>query len=252
MKRVGEDPWTYVGGRVPGLARRWVPVLRSAILAVIVALTGATSAVADGPYEPNETAATAAGPITTPAIHAAFETPQDADWYVLFPQGVRQIGILATLDSPCPTKYGQIRIALLDAEGSPYSPLGSLTLGLSYATSTQNTVDRLAFTSQVGHRYLLRVTQSSCTGAAYSIDFAPTGALGTTLLPTAECAQAAGAATQAVRRLAGIHAARRHAHGKRRTSLGVRAQIQQQAVVQAKATQAAVCTRNALTSSGWN
>ncbi len=241
-----------MGGRVPRLARRWVPVLRSALLAVIVALSGAALAVADGPYEPNETAATTAGPITTPTLHAAFETPQDADWYVLFPQGVRQIGILATLDSPCPSPSGQIRIAVLDAEGNPYSPVGSLTLGLSYATSMQNTVDRLAFTSQVGHRYLLRVTQSSCTGGAYSIDFAPTGALGTTLLPTAECAQAAGAAKQAVRTLAGIRAARRHAHGKRRTSLVVRAQIQQQAVVQAKATQATVCARNPLTSPGWN
>lgn len=239
-------------GRVPGLPSRWVPVLRSAILAVMVVLTGATLAVADGPYEPNETAATAAGPITTSALHAAFETPQDADWYVLFPQGVRQIGILATLDNACPAHYGQIRITVLDAEGNPYSPVGSLTLGLSYATSLQNTVDRLAFTSQTGHRYLLRVTQSSCTGGAYSIDFAPTGALGTTLLPTAECAQAVAAAKQAVRTLAGIRAARRHAHGKRRTSLGVRAQIQQQAVVQATATQATVCARNPLTSSGWN
>jgi hypothetical protein len=116
----------------------------------------------------------------------------------------------------------------------------------------QNTVDRLAFTSQVGHRYLLRATQSSCPGAAYSIDFAPTGALGTTLFPTVACAQARAAAKLAVGRLAGMRSARRHAHGKRRISLGVRAQIQQQAVVQAKATQTTVCTRTPPTGAGWN
>jgi hypothetical protein len=49
-------------------------VLRSALLAVIVALAGTALALADGPYEPNETAATAAGPITTQAVIQAKAT----------------------------------------------------------------------------------------------------------------------------------------------------------------------------------
>jgi hypothetical protein len=227
-------------------------VLRTALLALIVGLAAAPCAFADGPFEPNETAATAAGPITAPGLQAAFETPQDTDWYLLQPQGVRQIGILATLDGACATHYGQQRFTLLDAEGSPFSPVGSLTLGFSYVTGMQTTVDRLAFTSQAGHRYLLRVSESSCTDVPYSLSFAPTGALGTTLLPTGDCMQAAATTKQAVRKLAGIRSARRHAHRQRRASLRVREQIQQQAVVQSKATQATVCTRNPLTGSGWN
>jgi len=108
-----------------------------------------------------------------------------------------------------------------------------------------------------GHRlvYCFRrasATESRGADAPYSIYFGPTGALGSTLTPTVDCAQAATAANQAVRKLAGIRAAVQHARRARRASLEVRAQIKRQAVVQPQATRTTICTRTPLTGPGWN
>src|SRR5205085_1128521 len=146
--------------------------LRRAARGVAAALTWPAAAAADGPYEPNETAAMVTAPATAARIDAALETPQDEDWYLLHPQGVRQLGVLATLATPYRTSYGRISIELLDGEGSSY-PIASLGLGYEVSTSARRTADTLAFTSELGHRYFLHVTQSGCDGSAYSLQLTP-------------------------------------------------------------------------------
>lgn len=230
-------------------------VLRSSVAALTLFLCGVAPAVAlaDGPYEPNETAMMATTPVTAPQIDAGIETPQDVDWYLLQPQGVRQVGVLVTLATPCPSSYGYLTVKLIDGEGTPYLPLANLSVGHDYMNpSTARTVDSASFTSQVGHRYFLRVSSNSdCVGATYSIALAPRGALGMMLAPTSECAASRQKAVTARVMLRRYQAARRRARGARRGQLGTKIQLQQQQVTQATADAAGVCTRQPLTGSGW-
>jgi hypothetical protein len=218
-------------------------------IAVTVGLPA--SAVADGPYEPNETAAMTSTPVTAPRIDAGLETPQDVDWYLLHPQGVRQVGLLATLVMPCPRAYGMVVIDVLDAEGSTY-PVASLRLGSDVMSSNApRTTEAATFTSQVGHRYFVKVEQSRCDGIGYSLELAPTDALGTTLAPTAACVAATTAGNRASYKLKRLRAARSRARGARRKALGVKVQLQSQQVAVAKATAKTTCTRRALTGRPW-
>lgn len=224
----------------------------SALLAVALCVLLPESAAADGPYEPNETAAMVTAPLTASRIDAGLETPQDVDWYLLYPQGVRQVGLLISLNTPCTPSYGNVYAKIIDAEGSPYVPVALMSLGRDPSNpNAPKTVDTASFTSQVGHRYFIRVSQSSCPGASYSIAIAPTGVLGTKLAPTAECTASRKAATNARVKLHRFQTARRRAHGARRRELTAKIQLQQQQVTQAAAAAAATCTRQAVTGSGW-
>lgn len=191
-------------------------------------------------------------PLVTQRIDAGLETPQDEDWYLLHPQGVRQIGIMATLNTVCRSSYGRVTVDLLDADGSRW-PIDSLKLGFDVFgnRSAPRTVDTATFTSQVGHRYFLHVTQSSCDPAAYSLGLVPTGALGTRLAPTKACEAGNAAARRAASKLKQLRASRRRARGARRKALGVRIQLQSQQVAQAAANAKASCRRPALVGYPW-
>jgi hypothetical protein len=225
------------------------------LVAVLMAIAGVAvlpaTSVADGPYEPNETAAMASVPHTAPTMDAGLETPQDQDWYLLYPQGVRQIGVLATVNTLCRASYGSVTMDLLDAEGSR-SPVDAIRLGYDPAHSkVAVTAATMSFTSQVGHRYLLHVTQSGCDGVAYSMALAPVGALGTTLMRTKTCTDGIRAERRSKTSLTRLRAARRRAHGVRRKQLGAKIQLQSQQVVRAKADTAASCARTVLTGYPW-
>lgn len=229
-----------------------IPCSLAAVVTLVLCGTLPTAASADGPYEPNETAAMVTAPLTAPRVDAGLETPQDVDWYLLYPQGVRQVGVLVTLNAPCAQSFGRVSAKVIDGEASPYSSLGDLSLGYDYANSkAPKTADSTAFTSQVGHRYFIRVSQSSCPGASYSIAIAPAGVLGTKLAPTAECTAGRKAAANARVKLRRFQTARRRAHGARRRALTSKIQLQQQRVTQATAAATAACTRQALTGYGW-
>jgi len=151
-------------------------------------------------------------PLLAPRVDAGLETPQDEDWYLLYPQGVRQIGVMATLNTSCRASIGRVTVDLLDADGSR-SPIESLQFGYDVLgdRSAPRTVDTARFTSVVGHRYFLHVTQSSCDPAAYSMALAPFGALGTRLAPTDACETGNVAARRAASRLKPLRASRRRA-----------------------------------------
>lgn len=224
--------------------------LTAAAVIAAIALSPAAAA-ADGPHEPNETAAMATIPVTAPRIDAALETKQDEDWYLLHPQGIRQIGLLATLGAPCGSSYGRVIVDVLDGE-SARVPFESLQLGYDtrnpkVTATTASTV----FTSEIGHRYLVHVTQSSCHGVPYSLSLAPIGALGVKLAPTKECATASRARGRATSKLKQLRTARRRARGKKRKALGTKIQLQTQKVTQAKADEASICARPPLVGYPW-
>jgi hypothetical protein len=219
--------------------------------ALAAAVSWPAAASADGPFEPNETAAMATTPLTAPRFDAGLETPQDEDWYLLLPQGVRQIGILATLQTQCSKSYGRISLDLLDAEGSSL-PVATLQLGYDiWNARTPKTADTAAFTSVVGHRYLLHVTQSGCDSAGYTLQLAPDGALGTRLAPTKACTDANIVATRARVKLRQLRAARRRARGVRRKALAVRIALQSQQVLTTAAAARGTCTRPPLSGYPW-
>jgi len=215
------------------------------LLAVLTLSSMSSVALADGPYEPNETAAQA-----TPApsaIAGALETPQDIDWYRFYAKPKRQVGLLALLNGACSSRVGRISAQVYDADGGYGLPVIDLTLGYNFRDSDHpKTADQASFTSEVGHRYFIAVRQSLCQGVGYTLQLAPTEDLTATLRDTVECQTARGAATAARRKLYGLRAATKKAHGARRRSLGSRAQLQQQQVELTTATQTSTCTRRPL------
>jgi hypothetical protein len=190
-------------------------------------------------------------PLTVPRVDAALETPQDEDWYLLYPQGVRQIGVLATLKTPCSSSDGTVHIDLLDGDGSTL-PIVSLRLGYDFTNSkVPLTTATASFTSEIGHRYLLHVTESSCDGVGYSLALAPTGALGRRIAPTQACDAANVIRRRTSYNLRRLRATRRHAHGARRKKLGAKIQLQSQRLTQARADAARACARVPLTGYLW-
>jgi hypothetical protein len=164
---------------------------------------------------------------------------------------VRQIGVLATLKTPCASSYGSVHIDLLDGDGSQ-SPISSLRLGYDFTNGKVSlTTATASFTSEIGHRYLLHVTQSSCDAVAYSLAIAPTGALGRRIAPTQACDAANVIRRRTSYNLTRLRATRRHAHGARRKKLGAKIQLQSQRLTQARADAARACARDPLTGYPW-
>jgi hypothetical protein len=216
-------------------------------LCCLVALpVTAAPAVADGPFEPNEVATQAAGPLLGATVAAAFETPQDVDWYVIYPKPDRQVGVLATLTGSCRAHSGSIRVAVYDPEGPIGLPVLAFTLGYTGWPDLQ-TADRGSFTSIAGHRYLIKVTDSLCDGTGYTLDVAPREDLSSVLGSTRDCLQARGTAKAAHVRAARLRSAAKKARGRRRADLRRRLALQGQEVAVADATAKTACTRRPLT-----
>src|SRR3954451_4196826 len=98
------------------------------VLAVATAfLAVVTTASADGPFEPNERATDAGGPLTGETVQAALETPQDVDWFRFYTLPDRQIGVLGTITSSCDGSSGRVYMDVLDGEVSYGGSLGRLT-----------------------------------------------------------------------------------------------------------------------------
>lgn len=210
----------------------------------------AAPALADGPHEPNETAAMVTSP-TTSSVAAALETPQDVDWYLLLPRGVRQVGVLATLGTACSSPTGQVRVNVFDADGSVL-PLDTLVLRRDHASGASGiTSDHLRYTSKAGHRYFLRVTQTGCEYATYSISFAPSDVLGTHLDPTAECTDSRRAASKQRAALKRLKVLRRRARGARRRGLQQKVELRAQQVTKAEADAKTACSRKPLSGYPW-
>ncbi|MDX6686988.1 MAG: hypothetical protein QOF86_3116 [Baekduia sp.] len=217
------------------------------LLLATAALSCASSvASADGPYEPNETAAQVAGSLGGP-VSAALETPQDVDWYRFYAKPQSQLGLLATLNGTCGWRAGTVTARVYDADGGYGLPVISLTLGYNYAApEALKTADQGTFTSQAGHRYFIQVRQSLCPTVGYSLQMAPTSELTNTLQDTVPCVKARRAAAAARYKLYAVRSASKRAHGARRRDLRSRAELQQQQVAVTTADQTSSCARRPL------
>ena len=220
---------------------------KGSLTAVLLLTLGfASQALADGPQEPNETPATAYGPVVSTRLIGALETPQDLDWYVLYPKAARQVGVVLRLTNACPKQYGSLWMQLLDADGSS-DHVDEAKVGFdASAPDGTRTADNFVFTSLRGHRYFLRVSQSSCLDGAYDIAISQPDALTGTLEPTAECVKASDEASAARRTATRLRVALRRAHGVRRKRLKTRYALQRQAVVVAESDRTDMCTRKAI------
>ena len=227
-------------------------MLRSSVAALgslfVVALCASAPALADGPFEPNETPAEAYGPLTGARMAAAFETPQDVDWYRFYTLQHRQVGVLVALMGGCADPYHQIRVSVLDGDGSFPNEIGYAYLGQGGSSSPSVPVAQIPFTSQLGHRYFVKVAQGNCHDGSYAIEVAPAEDLSSTLRDTMECTAAKAAATRERNRIYVLQHRMRTAHGQRRRLLRERLALQRQTSTVANGRAVSTCTRRALTS----
>src|SRR3954454_738361 len=150
----------------------------SAHLAAAVLLLAASSALADGPPEPNDNPSQAGGPLTAAGAQATIDSADDVDWFKFYPEPRRRVYLVATTMSPCPSG-GTVRMDLNDAD----QPAGVDYLG--YLTLTGGSV-QFPFEAVAGHRYFVKVTNTNCAPMNYSLKLSP-GALRTTLVEKLGC-----------------------------------------------------------------
>jgi len=138
----------------------------SSIAACAVALlVFASSASATGEYEPNDTLATAAGPLEGgKSYEATFETENDVDWYVFYVKTYSQMDFSATMTKSC--GYHAI-FYLLDLDGKSIN---------SFSAGSVNETRHLLFTMNPG-RYYFKVEYGGCPKDTYSFRIDPAAAI---------------------------------------------------------------------------
>jgi hypothetical protein len=219
------------------------------VLAALSLLLTPGTTSADGPFEPNETPAEAPM-LVGAAVAAGFETPQDVDWYRFYALPHRQVGLLATLTGTCTRSTGTIRVTLLDGDLPGFrAQLAAVSVGWDAfsTTAVPKLADRLAVTTEAGHRYFVKVQNFGCDGATYGLELMPRQNLSVTLRDTTACSLAKFRARSSRRRLFGLRAASKRARGARRRRLRTRAGLQGQQVKVDATAAAAACSRPALT-----
>lgn len=138
-----------------------------AALAMIFAVPAA--AMASGEYEPNDTPATATGPIADGTYSATIETGNDQDWYrVETSVGDVQVQIDNTNDSGC--DYCPIVLAITDADGSNLDSNGT------YAQpSGGGKTDHAAYTLREAGTYYVKVESNGRAGLTYHFTLSRAG-----------------------------------------------------------------------------
>ena len=152
--------------------------LKPASLGVLIAaalFASVSVATADGPYEPNETATQAAGPLAGGSpYNGVIETSNDVDWFFFYTAGQRQFEVVLTWrggENRCYTT-----LTLRDRDGDEQG-------SASVDGEPDNTVDRITLTSPGSARYSLEV--NGCEGDAYTVRVTPAGAV--TSQPPTRC-----------------------------------------------------------------
>lgn len=126
-----------------------------------------------GEYEPNDSRATAAGPLAGGTTYTATrETDNDVDWYRFYVKTYSQMDFWATIDKSSPdcSSYSYTYMKLYDKDGEELDASGL------YPNSTDVT-EHLLITLNPG-RYYLRVNETTyCTEERYSFGIKPASAL---------------------------------------------------------------------------
>jgi len=130
-------------------------------------------AVADGPYEPNESITQARGPMLGGTnYNGVIETSNDVDWFYFYIAGQRQFEVVFIWRAGT-----SCEVTLRDADGAE--------LGSGYVSGDpQYTVATITHTSPGTTRYNLEVN-SNCEGHAYTLQIRPADAV--TSQPPTRC-----------------------------------------------------------------
>jgi hypothetical protein len=119
-------------------------------------------------YEPNDTIATATGPLAGGSTYSeAIQTQNDEDWYFFYTNGTQQLDISFTnLTNGCTN----LILSLLNGNGEG--------VGSSYARPDPNTTSHILYTASTAARYYLHVVDPyDNPGCQYQLRVDPAGAL---------------------------------------------------------------------------
>lgn len=175
-------------------------VLKRSLGVVMAAmLIAAAPAVADGPYEPNESATQAFGPLGGGTSYdGAIEPSNDVDWFFFYISGQRQFEVVLTWrEGDC-----DVEATLRDRDGNEKG-------FTSVASYPESRVGRMTLTSPGSARYNVEV--GGCVGDAYTLQVTPADAV--TSQPPTRCFNHVHSQPHVhTRRHRHIH---RHRHGRR-------------------------------------
>jgi hypothetical protein len=174
--------------------------IAAAVLVVAASALGPEPALADGPYEPNNSESAAVALPATGVVGGALETVNDWDHFAFYARGDRQVTIQLVQSAEADCWVG----------GDMRSPneLGDHDV----STDGDQPARSLPVTLRAGERYVVR-TWSNCAGSQYTFSVAPADAISPVPVPGKACVGArsrtAGARALVKRRGAKVRAARR-------------------------------------------
>jgi hypothetical protein len=150
----------------------------------------ASPAMAEPPFEPNDTTLEAAGPLAANQTYtAALETGNDQDYYYFYVTGPTQAQVTFTLtDLGGSSGFAEIRGSLDESHGDSIDTFGGLTKTGAYGTQS--------ISLQPG-KYYLHVSPEEGYGESYEFTGSgTTGAFGPYSTIQAQCAAAQGPVNQ--------------------------------------------------------
>jgi hypothetical protein len=162
-------------------------LIRMFVVAAAVCLGGlaalAGPAMAEPPYEPNDSILDAAGPLAANQTYTAgLETENDVDFYYFYVTGPTSSQVTITLTSLGGSSSGaDFRGYLDDSEGNVITGLGELSGGTAGKYGTES------ITLEPG-KYFIQVNSRGATGASYKfVGTGTTGAFGSYATIAAQC-----------------------------------------------------------------
>jgi hypothetical protein len=194
---------------------RALALLGLAIPLFVTLATAPRALAAAGPYEPNDSIPSAAGPLLIDQSYlAGIETPSDRDFYFFYVTSASPVQATLTLKNlGGGTETSGISAAIVDSLGNPID---------AFAYDIGNGGEASATTTLAPQRYLVEVdpVEGSSGGIAYSLTTGGgTGAFGPYAQIAARCGAAAGVVTVAQSRLRRAQAKLQRALARVRLSL---------------------------------
>lgn len=165
---------------------------RIAAIAGVMLVLGilAAPAMAEPPYEPNDTTLDAAGPLAANQTYTAgLETDNDQDYYYFYVTGPTQAQVTITLtDLGGTSSYAELRASLDESHGESIDNFSGLTKTGAYSTQS--------ISLQPG-KYYIQVSPEEGYGESYEFTGSgTTGAFGPYSAIQAQCAAAQGPVNQ--------------------------------------------------------
>ncbi len=190
-----------------------------ALLTLSVAIAANTStALADGPYEPNETEDTARALPLDGVVSAGVETDTDEDYFFFYARETRQVRLQLANRTPSNASCSFTR-ADIGLEGLSFDRF--LSVEYSDSPSDHQPVDETSVTVNKGERYAVSIDSFYCAEALYTFSVSPSDAISDRPVASDACVAARASvskARQAVSRAKGSGARARGRAARRRAA----------------------------------